>query len=130
MDLRYQLLRRRADRLLAPWRRANGPGATIGVVLGGELVVHQSAGMASIELALPIGDETTFRIASVSKLFTCAAVILLAAESKLSVNDAVRDHLALALDLTAVEPARADGFTVRPEVLDRSGPLFRPDSSD
>jgi D-aminopeptidase len=93
MDLRYQLLRRRADRLLAPWRHAGRPGASIGVVLGGELVIHQSAGMASIELALPIGDETTFRIASVSKQFTCAAVILLAAESKLSVNDDVRDHL-------------------------------------
>ena len=36
--------------------------------------------MASLELGVPIGPQTTFRIASVSKQFTCAAILLLAAE--------------------------------------------------
>ena len=98
-DLDRLLLRRLVERLLAPWRRTDGPGVTLGVVLGRELVVHESAGMASLEFAVPIGPATTFRIASVSKQFTCAAILLLAADGRLSVEDDVRDHIPLPADL-------------------------------
>jgi D-aminopeptidase len=86
-------LRRVADRLLLPSDRLAGPGMTLGLVLEGELAVHRSAGMASVELGVPIGPGTTFRIASVSKQFTCAAILLLAAEGKLRVDDDVREWL-------------------------------------
>jgi CubicO group peptidase (beta-lactamase class C family) len=92
-DLDRLLLRRRIQRLIAPWQRIDSPGVTIGVVLGRDLAVHESAGMASLEHAVPIGPTTTFRIASVSKQFTCAAILLLAAEGRLSVEDNVRDHI-------------------------------------
>ncbi|MEJ0020136.1 MAG: serine hydrolase domain-containing protein [Acetobacteraceae bacterium] len=92
-DLDRLLLRRRAAQLLAPWRGSDGPGVTLGVVLQRELVVHDSAGMASVELGVPIGPQTTFRIASVSKQFTCAAILLLAAEGRLSVEDDVRHYI-------------------------------------
>ena len=98
-NLNHLLLRNRAAHLLAPWRHTNGPGATIGIVLDNDLVIHESAGLASIELAVPIHLETTFRIASVSKQFTCAAILLLAVEGKLSVDDDVRDHLPAFPDL-------------------------------
>jgi len=97
--MRDLLLRRRVERLLAPWRASEGPGATIGVVLGNDLAIHESAGLASIEHTVPIGAATTFRIASVSKQFTCAAILLLAAEGKLSPDDDVRDHLPAFPDL-------------------------------
>src|SRR5690242_19162772 len=93
LDLPHRLLRRRAERLLAPWRTAAGPGATIGVVLGSDLAIHENAGLASIEHTVPIGSETTFRIASVSKQFSCAAILLLATEGRLSPDDDIRDHL-------------------------------------
>ena len=93
LDLNILSLRRRAERLLAPWRATNGPGATIGIVLGNDLAIHESAGLASIEHTVPIGPTTTFRIASVSKQFTCTAILLLAAEGKLSPDDDIRDHL-------------------------------------
>src|SRR5690242_6786826 len=98
-DLNLLLLRRHAERILAPWRSTDGPGATIGVVLGSNLAIHESAGLASIEHSVPIGPETCFRIASVSKQFTCVAVLLLAAEGKLSLDDDVRDHLPALPDL-------------------------------
>ncbi len=85
--------------MISPWHRSDGPGVTIGVVLGRELVVHESAGMASIELRVPIGPETTFRIASVSKQFTCAAILLLAAEGKLAIDDDVRRYIPALPDL-------------------------------
>jgi CubicO group peptidase (beta-lactamase class C family) len=93
------LIRRRVERLLAPWRRTDGPGVTLGVVLGCELVAHDSAGMASLELGVPIGARTTFRIASVSKQFTCAAILLLAAEGRLAIDDDVRRHVPALPDL-------------------------------
>lgn len=92
-DLNQLLLQRRVERLLKPWRRSGNPGVTVGVILEDRLDIHESAGMASLELGVPIGPQTTFRIASVSKQFTCAAILLLAAEDKLSVDDDVRKYL-------------------------------------
>ena len=82
-------LQGRMEGLLAPYDSAS-PGVSIGVVQDGVLVAQRSAGMASIELGVAIGPQTTFRVASVTKQFTCAAVLLLAAEGKLSVDDPVR----------------------------------------
>jgi len=92
-DLDLTLLQRRAAQLLAPWRAAEGPGVSVGVVLGRDLVLHESAGLASIELGVAIGPATAFRIASVSKQFTCAAVLMLAEEGKLSLDDDIRLYL-------------------------------------
>ncbi len=83
--------RRRVTALLAPWGET--PGITVGVVQDGALALHESAGLASLELDVPIGAETCFRIASVSKQFTCAAILLLAAEGRLRVTDLVQAHL-------------------------------------
>ncbi len=87
-------LERIVGRILDPWRCTGGPGVTIGVVLDDALVLHCSAGLANIELNVPIGPGTTFRIASVSKQFTCAAILLLAAEGRLNIDDDVRRHIA------------------------------------
>ena len=79
-DLALLALRNHARRLLAGWDRPDSPGATLGLVQGGSLVLHESAGMAAIEHGVPIGPATRFRIASVSKQFTCAAILMLAEE--------------------------------------------------
>jgi len=69
------------------------PGGAVGVVQDGALAVHRCAGLASLELGVPIGPDTTFRVASVTKQFTCAAVLMLAEEGRLRLEDDVRDHL-------------------------------------
>ena len=84
-------LTRGVDRLLE--RFAGGPGATVGVVQDGALTVHRSAGLASLELAVPVGPDTAFRVASVTKQFTCAAILMLAAEGRLRLDDDARAHL-------------------------------------
>lgn len=92
-DLGLLALRRQARRLLSPWDRPGSPGATLGLVRDGAQVLHESAGAASLELNVPIGAETCFRIASVSKQFTCAAILLLAEDGRLSVEDDIRSWL-------------------------------------
>ena len=99
-DLAGLQLARRVEALLAGWSKP-GPGMTVGVVREGALVLHRSAGLASIELGVPVCPTTTFRIASVSKQFTCAAILMLAAEGKLRLQDDVRQTLPELPDLGA-----------------------------
>lgn len=92
-DLFLRSLENRIDALLAPWRGEATPGVTVGVVRGGELVAHRHAGMASLEHGVPIGPDTRFRIASVSKQFTCAAVLILAARGLVDIEAPARTLL-------------------------------------
>ncbi len=55
---------------------------------------------------MPVGPETCFRIASVSKQFTCAAILMLEAEGRLSRDDLVGDHLPDMTEPTATLPLR------------------------
>lgn len=93
MDLDTAWLDRRITHLLAPWAANTGPGMTLGVVRGGKIVAFHSAGLASVEHRVPIGPATRFRIASVSKQFTTAAILMLAHEGKLDIEDAAATHL-------------------------------------
>lgn len=53
---------------------------------GGVIVVERAGGMADRDLGLACAAETRFQIASVSKHFTAAAVLLLASRSQLSLD--------------------------------------------
>jgi CubicO group peptidase (beta-lactamase class C family) len=90
-DLDVLRLERRVGLLLVP--HVEGPGVAVGVARDGELLLRRQSGMASIELRQPITAQTCFRIASVSKQFTCAAILILAAEGMLSVRDPVGRYL-------------------------------------
>jgi D-aminopeptidase len=90
-DLELLRLERRVGLMLAPL--AEQPGAAVGVVRDGALLLRRSVGLASIDLHVPLSVTSTFRIASVSKQFTCAAILLLAQEGLLSAGDPVRQHL-------------------------------------
>jgi CubicO group peptidase (beta-lactamase class C family) len=90
---------RSVDRLLEPWRGKTGPGISIGVVRDDALALHRSVGLANIELGVPIDSATTFRIASVSKQFTCAAILMLAAEGRINIENDVRTYIPALPDL-------------------------------
>lgn len=93
-DLDRRALNNRIEKLLAPWQDRPTPGMTVGVVVGDELVAHRHAGHASLELGVPIDAKTCFRIASVSKQFTCAAILLLAERGQLDVAAPARSLIA------------------------------------
>ena len=90
-DLDLLRLERRVGLMLAPL--VEQPGAAVGVARDGALLLRRSVGLASVELHVPLSVTTTFRIASVSKQFTCAAILLLAQDGLLSPTDLVRQHL-------------------------------------
>jgi CubicO group peptidase (beta-lactamase class C family) len=70
------------------------PGCAVGADVKGEPVVRGSYGMADLEHDVPFTVDTISSPGSVAKQFTAAAVLLLARDGKLSLDDAARKYLA------------------------------------
>src|SRR5258708_2800458 len=64
------------------------------VAKGGKIILEKGYGMASIELAVPNGPDTKFRLGSITKQFTSTAVLQLEEQGKLSVKDAACKYFA------------------------------------
>ena len=60
---------------------------------GGQIVYKCGYGMADLDQDIPIRPDTVFHVASVSKQFTARAIVLLAQEGKLSLDDEVRKYV-------------------------------------
>lgn len=84
---------RQIDALLEALVREDGPGCAVAVLREGRRIYQRSRGMANLEHQVPITPRTAFNLASTSKQFTALAVLLLAREGKLSLEDEVRDFL-------------------------------------
>ncbi len=69
------------------------PGCSVGVSLNGETVFERAFGLAEMEHNIPNTPQTIFESGSVAKQFTAAAVVLLALDGKLSLDDPVRKHI-------------------------------------
>jgi CubicO group peptidase (beta-lactamase class C family) len=76
------------------------------VARGGEVLFDRGYGLANREWGVPNAGDTRFRIASVTKQFTAAAVMLLSDRGQVDVNAPVKTYLPDA-------PAAWDGVTVR-----------------
>ncbi len=84
---------REVDAVFDAWNRWDSPGAALAVARDGKVIYTRGYGSAHLEYPIPITPATIFHVASVSKQFTCFAVILLAEEGKLSLDDDIRKHL-------------------------------------
>lgn len=64
-------------------------GLSLAVVKNGKAVVNKGYGLANVELNVPVTAETVIRLGSVSKQFFTTAILKLAEEGKLSIEDSV-----------------------------------------
>lgn len=80
------------DSVFARWT-ASTPGCAVGVGVKGRAVLERAYGMADLERDVPNAPDTIFEAGSVSKQFTAAAVLLLARDRKLSIDDPVRTYV-------------------------------------
>ena len=71
----------------------NVAGASLIVVKDGKAVVRRGFGYANLEEHTKAGPETNYRLASVSKQFTAASILLLKQDGKLRLEDPVRKWL-------------------------------------
>jgi CubicO group peptidase (beta-lactamase class C family) len=86
-------LTKKVDQLFATWDKTESPGAAIAVIKEGAVVYKRGYGSANLEYNVPITHQTVFHVASVSKQFTAFAIVLLANQGKLSLDDDIRKHL-------------------------------------
>ena len=74
-------------------KEENIPGLAVAVSLRGKIIYQRGFGVRNITTAEPATPQTVFGIASVTKSFTALAIMQLAQQGKLAVNDAVNVHL-------------------------------------
>ena len=65
----------------------NSPGIAVLVARDGKIVYQGGFGLADVEKKTPVTAETKFRIGSVTKQFTAAAILRLADEGKVALTD-------------------------------------------
>lgn len=78
--------------LFSNWNNAT-PGGSVLVARGNQIIYHKAFGLADLEHNTPNTTETIFESGSVAKQFTAAAILLLAKEGKLSLQDDVRKYV-------------------------------------
>ena len=84
-----QSLAGKLDALFKPQYKAEDPGATVIVVKDGKTVFRKAYGAADIAAKTPLRPETVLRLGSITKQFTAVAILMLADEGKLALNDPI-----------------------------------------
>ncbi|HEX7990595.1 MAG TPA: serine hydrolase domain-containing protein, partial [Stenotrophomonas sp.] len=92
------------------------PGASVLVLKDGQPAFRRSYGLAVLEDGTAVTPASNFRLASVSKQFTAAAILLLAEDGKLGIDDPLKKWLPSL-------PAVADTMTLRQLLSHTSGLL-------
>ena len=80
-------------RLFAEWNSLESPGCAVGVIQNDAFLLRRYYGLADLTRHVPIGPDTVFSLASLSKQFTATAIGLLVVREKISLDDDVRKYI-------------------------------------
>ncbi|HEY4366990.1 MAG TPA: serine hydrolase domain-containing protein [Steroidobacteraceae bacterium] len=94
----------------------NVPGASLLVIRDGKPLIRRGYGLSDLEEHTAASTSTNYRLASVTKQFTAASILLLAEDGRLRLDDPVRKWLPSL-------PAAADTVTIR-HLLSHMGGLI------
>ena len=111
------------DFIRAEMKRQNIPGLAVAVVLDGVLIKAAGYGVASLKTREPVTPDTVFKIASVSKQFVAAGIMVLAQDGRLAVDDRVSRHI-------PGVPAAWNGITIRHLLSHTAGLVREPPAFD
>ncbi|MCR9246302.1 MAG: beta-lactamase family protein [bacterium] len=82
-----------ADRMFRRCSKPGVPGAAVLVTRGDEVLLRRAYGLADLEREVALTPESVFDIASTSKQFTAASVLLLEGDGELALSDSVCGHI-------------------------------------
>jgi CubicO group peptidase (beta-lactamase class C family) len=99
------------------------PGLAVGVVQAGEIIYTQCFGVQSVETQVPITPQTSFCVASISKVFVATAIMQLVERGELHLEDPLVKYL----PYFRLDDARGAQITLRQVLSHTSG---MPDLSD
>lgn len=94
------------DEIFAEWDKENVPGGSVGILKDGKLVYGKGYGQANLDYGIANSSKSVFRIASTSKQFTAACIVLLSQEGKLNLDDPLSKYY-------PKFPSYADTITIR-----------------
>lgn len=114
------------ERFLAPYFSDDAPGATVIVTRDGKPVFRKAYGLANVEEKTPMQPDMVLRIGSITKQFTAVAIMLLADQGKLRVDDDITKHLPdypkptkkITIDHLLTHTSGIPSYTAFPDFLD------------
>jgi CubicO group peptidase (beta-lactamase class C family) len=81
------------DKVFEKYNRTDSPGCAVGVYKDGTILYKHGYGMANLNDDVTITPQTVFHVASMSKQFTAASILLLQQQGKLSIDDDVHKYI-------------------------------------
>lgn len=81
------------DRIFAAYDKPDSPGCALSVMREGKVIYSRGYGMADLDHDIPISPSSVFHVASISKEFTAASILMLAEEGKLSIDDDIHKYI-------------------------------------
>ncbi|MCH7780846.1 MAG: beta-lactamase family protein, partial [Acidobacteria bacterium] len=81
------------DAIMAEAYPGDGPGAAVIAVRDGKVLYRGAHGLADLESGVPLTAESVFRLGSITKQFTSAAILLLVERGELSLSDPLTKFL-------------------------------------
>ncbi len=81
------------DPIFERFNRPDSPGCSVAVAKDGKTLFVKGYGMANLEYSVPMTPATVSETGSVAKQFVAAAIVLLASQGKLSLDDDIRKFL-------------------------------------
>src|SRR5579864_6460573 len=85
--------RAKVDKIFERYNRSDSPGCVAGATIDGATVLSGAYGMADLEHGIALAPESILEPGSIAKQFTAAAVLLLAQQGKLSLDDPIRKYI-------------------------------------
>jgi len=79
----------KVDKLFQKWDHPNTPGVAIGIIQNGKMLYSKGYGLANLEHQILNTPHTAFEIASNSKQFTAACIVLLSQQGKLDLDQSL-----------------------------------------
>lgn len=74
-------------------KERNTPGAVIAIVSGDRVVYQKAFGLANVETRAEMQPEMLFRLGSTTKMFTAAALVSLAEQNKIKLNEPIGNYV-------------------------------------
>ena len=82
------------DKLVpAELKEKNTPGTVIAIVSGDQVVYQKAFGVANVETNAEMQPEMLFRLGSTTKMFTAAALLTLAEQNKIKMNEPIGNRV-------------------------------------
>src|SRR5687768_15245870 len=83
----------RMDQIVRSYVTSGTFTGSVLVARGSDVLVSKAYGLANVEWNVPATPGTRFKVASITKQFTAAAILLLEERGKLKLDDLVKTHL-------------------------------------